>query len=125
MIKKILLDKNVVIDLIAARFRKDIVLKKLEDFDSYFISTNTFVTCFYILRKEDQSKEDIYQNLSKFQLLEIDKRDCHLAFDMARHSDDIEDCLELLTAKRNSAKFITSDKKLIQTHQNSFEIVEV
>ena len=101
------------------------ILDILKKFNFHFISINTFVTAFYVLRKSKMTKEQIYADLNDFQLLEIDKRDCHLAFDMARHSDDIEDCLELLTAKRNSAKFITSDKKLIQIHQNSFEIIEL
>lgn len=69
----------------------------LSQFDQVFISTNTFVTCFYVLRKSQLSKEQIYLDLSKFEILEIDKNDCHLAYNLAQNIDDIEDCPELFT----------------------------
>jgi predicted nucleic acid-binding protein len=124
MTNNILLDKSVAIDIIAGRPRKQKVLEILKDFDRFFISTNAFTTCFYVLRK-DYSKEEIYQILSKFEILEIDKNDCYLAYNLAQNIDDIEDCLELFTAKRNSCKMMTSDQKMISKYGEFFGILEV
>ena len=113
MTNNILLDKNVVLDIISGRPRRAKVLEILENYNQHFISTNTFTTCFYILRKEKLSKEQIYSYLVDFEILEIDKMDCHLAYNLAQNIDDIEDCMELFTAKRNSCKMMSSEQKMI------------
>jgi predicted nucleic-acid-binding protein len=125
VINGILIDKNILFSIILAREDRDQILDILKQFDFHFISTNTFVTAFYVLRKSEMTKKEIYQDLCDFQIVEIHKNDCFTAFDMASRSDDIEDCLELLTAKRNFAKFITSDKKLISEYINVFDIIQV
>jgi hypothetical protein len=71
------------------------------------------------------SKEQIYNHLTDFELLEIDKTDCHLAYDIAQNIDDIEDCLELCTAKRNKVKMITADQKMAFKYGGLFGIVAV
>jgi predicted nucleic acid-binding protein len=125
MTNNILLDKNVVLDIISGRPRRAKVLEMLKIFNRLFISTNTFTTCFYILRKEKLSKEQIYSYLVDFEILEIDKMDCHLAYNLAQNIDDIEDCMELFTAKRNSCKMMSSDQKMIAKYGEYFGIVEV
>ena len=125
MTNNILLDKNVVLDIISGRPRRAKVLEILENYNQHFISTNTFTTCFYILRKEKLSKEQIYSYLVDFEILEIDKMDCHLAYNLAQNIDDIEDCMELFTAKRNSCKMMSSDQKMIAKYGEYFGIVEV
>ena len=57
--------------------------------------------------------------------MEIDKIDCHLSYNLAINTDDIEDCLELLTAKRNHCKIITADKKMVAKYGNGFDVVVV
>jgi predicted nucleic acid-binding protein len=123
--KSVLLDKNIVIDLILGRARQSKISSILNQFDKILISTNTFTTCFYILRKSEMSKEQIYSDLTQFELVEIDKADCHLAYDLAQNIDDIEDCLELYTAKRNKSKLITADRKMIFKYSNLVEMIEI
>jgi len=125
MTDKILLDKNIIIDLISGRERRSKILEILKNSDKRFISTHTFTTCFYILRKEKLSKEKIYSYLSDFELLEINKIDCHLAFGIAKNLDDIEDCLEICTAKRNKVKILTADQKMAQEYSNFADIIVV
>jgi predicted nucleic acid-binding protein len=125
MTKNLLLDKNVVIDLIQGRSRKNKILEKLVEFDTTLISINTFVTCFYVLKKVGLSKTEIYEYLNDFELLEIEKSDCHRAYNLATNIDDIEDCLELFTAKRNQCKLMTADQKMILKYSDLFDIVEV
>ncbi len=125
MINKLLLDKNIILDMVLGRGRKSAILEVIKNFDQHFISTHTFTTCFYILRRENFSKEEIYSYLTDFNLLEIDKNDCHLAFNLAKNIDDIEDCLELYTAKRNKAKVITADQKMVLEYGNTFDMINV
>jgi predicted nucleic acid-binding protein len=124
MTNKILLDKNIVLDLVLGRQRSPKIIEILYNFDQIFISTHTFATCFYILRKS-YSKEEVYFHLSKFELLEIDKNDCHLAFSMAQNLDDIEDCLEICTAQRNNAKILTADQKMVKEYNNFKNVVMI
>lgn len=124
MKNSLLLDKNIVIDIIAGRLRRPKILEILQNFEKIFISTHTFTTCFYILRK-DYSKEEIYQHLSQFEILEINQIDCHLAFSLAKNLDDIEDCLEICTAKRNQVKIITADKKMLLNYGDVFDMIEI
>jgi len=121
----LLLDKNIVIDLILGRDRENQNISIISQYENTFITTNTFVTCFYILRKSSLTKEKIYLDLTQFEILEIDKSDCHLAYDIAQNIDDIEDCLELLTAKRNKAKMLTADHKMAFKYSELFNIVVV
>jgi hypothetical protein len=95
------------------------------NYDKLYISTHTFSTVFYILRKSTLSKEKIYNDLSDFELLDIDKTDCHLAYNAAKNIDDIEDCLELFSAKRNKLKTITADQKMALNYGNQFKIILV
>ncbi len=127
MANNILLDKNIVLDLLLGRSgeRENRINQLLSTFDEACITTNTFVTCFYVMRKSQISKEKIYQDLTKFEILEIDKMDCHLAYNLAQNIDDIEDCMELFTAKRNSCKMMSSDQKMIANYGEYFGIVEV
>lgn len=125
MNNSLLLDKNIILDIILGRDRRSDVLNVLKNYDQTFISTHTFTTCFYILRKQSLSKEQIYSHLIDFEILEIDKNDCHLAYDLAQSIDDIEDCLELFTAKRNRAKIITADQKMVAKYGDFFDIVLV
>jgi predicted nucleic acid-binding protein len=60
MTNKVLLDKNIIVDIIAARPRRNKVLELFDNFDEFYISINTFTTCFYILKKDNFSKEEIY-----------------------------------------------------------------
>jgi len=125
MKNSILLDKNIAIDIISGRERRDSILEIIKNYDQQFISTHTFTTCFYILRKHGMSKEQIYSYLIDFELLEINQNDCHLAFNLAQNIDDIEDCLELCTAKRNKLKTITADKKMAFKYGDLFSIIQV
>lgn len=122
---RLLLDKNILLDVILGRERQEKIKSLIVEFEEIFITTHTFATCFYTLRKSQITKEEIYQDLNNFELLEIDKIDCHLAFNIAKNLDDIEDCLELCTAKRNKAKTITADQKLVYNYQDLFDLVLV
>lgn len=124
MINRILLDKNIAIDLISGRPRKNKIIETLNNFDQLNISTNTFTTCFYVLRKE-YSKEEIYDHLSKFEILEINKTDCNLAYSLAKNINDIEDCLEIFTAKRNDCQILTADKNMEAKYGGFFEMIVV
>jgi len=124
MKNSILLDKNIVIDLIAGRPRRSKIVELLKNYNKLLISTHCFTTCFYILRKE-LPKEKLYLYLSKFELVGIDPSDCHLAFSIAQSTDDLEDCLELFTAKRNQAAVITADQHMIAKYGDLFELVGV
>jgi predicted nucleic acid-binding protein len=121
----ILLDKNVALDIISGRPRRPKILEMLKNYDCHFISTNTFTTCFYVLRREKLSKEQIYSYLMDFEILEIDKNDCYLAYNLAQNIEDIEDCLELFTAKRNSCKMMTSDQKMTAKYNKLFQMIEI
>lgn len=125
MNNNIVLDKNIVLDIISGRSRRSAVLEILKNYDTHYISTHTFATCFYILRKQNLSKYEIYNHLVDFEIIEIHVNDCHLAYDIAQNIDDIEDCLELLTAKRNKAKIITADHKMAFKYGDLFSIVVV
>jgi len=125
MTNQLLLDKNVVIDLVAGRERKNKIIKILGQYETAFITTNTFTTCFYILRKEGYLKEEIYDYLSVFEILEIEKSDCYSAYNLSKNIEDIEDCVELFLAKRNSCKVVTADTKMILKYGDLFQFLEV
>jgi hypothetical protein len=44
---------------------------------------------------------------------------------IAQNIDDIEDCLELCTAKRNKVKMITADQKMAFKYGDLFGVVAV
>lgn len=125
MSNSVVLDKNIVLDIISGRSRRPEILEILKNYDTYYISTHTFATCFYILRKQNLSKQEIYNYLVDFEMLPVNVIDCHLAYNLAKNIDDIEDCLELFTSKRNQAKMITADKAMVLKYGDFFDILEV
>jgi predicted nucleic acid-binding protein len=122
---KALLDKSTVLDLVLARPRKKRILSLLQNYDQIAITTHTFATLFYILRKFDLDKTQIYSYLNEFVLLQIDVNDCLLSYDLAQNADDVEDCLELFASKRGNYDFVTADKYLAKKYAGDFDVVLV
>jgi predicted nucleic acid-binding protein len=121
---KALLDVNIIIDIAESRNRVDDTLKIINGFGHLLISTNTFTTAFYLLRKIVE-KDEIYKLLNEFELLEITPYDCHNGFTFAKSTDDVEDCVEISLAIRNKIPFITADKKLVKRYGDLNKIVLV
>lgn len=107
-----LIDLNIILDLFAKRERFDKIVPTLQEYNNHYITTTTFSTLFYLLRKTQRNPEDIIQFVLKFKLVSILPKSCFIATSKAEHLDDIEDCCEMLTAKENNLVFITADKIL-------------
>jgi predicted nucleic acid-binding protein len=118
---RILLDKNIILDIIDNIHRSSIVLNSfLVNFEELYISSNTFLTIFYLARKLGKNKDEILSDLSRFSILAVDENHCLNAANLAKNSDDVEDSCELILAKANKLHFITADKALFESYKSAF-----
>jgi predicted nucleic acid-binding protein len=120
----VLLDTNIVLDLALYRSRSLQIEKIISNPENIFcVSTSTFLTCFYILRKDQFTKEEIFGILSQFKILTITEKDCIYGFSMARNSQDVEDCSEIALAIRKNCKcFVTADFELFNNYNHRLDI---
>lgn len=112
MPKDCLFDASVVLDLLNKRQRFDQVVEIVKSHSICYISTNSFLNLFYILRKENRNKQEIILETSFLELLDTTKQACIEALDLAQNLDDVEDCTELSLAKELGIEFFTADKDL-------------
>ncbi len=124
MKNSILLDKNIIVDIIQKRSRYHNILNFFNFEEANLaISTSSFLTLFYTLRKEKFQKEEIYNFLGEFETLDITKLDCMIGYDMAKNSDDVEDCAEIALAIRKNCKyFVTADFELFENYNHRMNI---
>ena len=92
---------------------------------SISISASTFLTIFYIARKLAKTKEEVFSELTKFEILEVTKINCLEGYKLAYNFDDVEDCVELSLAKQNKLSFITADQTLSQKYSRFCQIIFV
>ncbi len=114
-----LLDKNVVLDILEKRTRFDSVLEVLAKYQNLYISSNCFLTIFYFAKKIGRTKQDIFLQLQNFQILEIGQLECYQAVDLSKNIDDVEDCCELILAKKFKFDLITADKEFVEKYSYS------
>lgn len=112
-----LLDKNIVMDLIEKRPRlQKLVTEVLPNFTDFYISSSTFLTVFYLSRKLKMTKDELFEEMRTFEILDVTKDHCKSGLKMAKNADDVEDCVEISIASENKITFVTADEQLNENY---------
>ncbi|MEI6728878.1 MAG: PIN domain-containing protein [bacterium] len=123
MNRSCLVDSNIVLDIIERRERYFAVKKILASYDSCYISVNSYLNLFYVLRKTLRDKEKIINATKFLDLLDATSEACKEAVIIGQIPDDIEDCFELSLAKSNDLDFITADKKITSKYSGFYKSI--
>ena len=121
--KKIFLDTNILLEIILDREKKALCISHLrESNSSLYISTLSVYIVYYVASKFLSKKEQIFEYLDQFNILDFSLVDYEIAKKILKGSD-FEDSLQIACALRNKCQeFITLDKKLEKLYSSQLDM---